>query len=413
MCAERLVPEIARDTLVARLGMALFDRWFGKGRVRERARRLEARGDWNAAIDAWIEADAPEEAARVFLLRAETEMDPQVRLATFARAVAVAPEGHDVKRAARVARATWALAVVGDHAVTETSRLDVERAAKELEEAGEPGRAARAWELLGRTEDRARALEAAGDVEGLERLYEKDARATRDDRARADANADFEERVATGRRREAVTGARAHAASFPSATLLVERVEGLERRRPNGPIVRVTLGSDTFDVAFGRRVVVGRGEGTIHVHSPVVSREHVSVERESGHAVVRDLGTHNGTRHRGLAIDGAMPIREALAFTLGRDVDLRVEPVSGHPTYGDGVLVTVAGTTTFAPLGPWRVPGTGWTLDLADDGWLELVTTDGARAFAGELAWASPATLVTGDAVARERGASPWLALRS
>lgn len=63
--------------------------------------------------------------------------------------------------------------------------------------------------------------------------------------------------------------------------------------------------SSVADFPFGRELILGRSRSaSITVSDPQVSREHVAIRWTGGKLLVRDLGSHNGTRLNGLTIDG-------------------------------------------------------------------------------------------------------------
>src|SRR4051794_31346423 len=127
--------------------MGVFDRLFNvfaKGQEVTAARKAELRGDLARAQELWAEAERPDEAARVMLLRGDGEGDVRQRLAFYTQAAAIAPDGHEVKRLARKKRAELAVAIASEHALSAVARHDVLEAAKELEAIGELAGAAKA-----------------------------------------------------------------------------------------------------------------------------------------------------------------------------------------------------------------------------------------------------------------------------
>ena len=78
--------------------MAFFDRFFGKGRVAQQARAAELRGDFTRAVELYAEAEQPDEAARIMLIRADAETDARARLQHLAHAARLAREGSDTNK---------------------------------------------------------------------------------------------------------------------------------------------------------------------------------------------------------------------------------------------------------------------------------------------------------------------------
>ena len=58
---------------ICSLGLGVFDDWFGKGRVRGQAQKAELRGDVPKAIELWVQAGKPDEAARLMVTRGDAE----------------------------------------------------------------------------------------------------------------------------------------------------------------------------------------------------------------------------------------------------------------------------------------------------------------------------------------------------
>src|SRR4051812_32931483 len=71
----------------------LWRKLFGARGVLAEARRSEARGELARATELYVEANAPLEACRLVMLRAEAEVDPRARLALYVQAAFIAPDG--------------------------------------------------------------------------------------------------------------------------------------------------------------------------------------------------------------------------------------------------------------------------------------------------------------------------------
>jgi hypothetical protein len=384
--------------------MALFDKWFGKGRVVAQARAAELRGDLARAAELFGEAGSVEEVGRVMMMRGEAETDARARLQYFTQAARIAPEG-EIQRTARLKRAELLLALAGDTAVSAVARHEVIDAARDLEAIGEPLKAAEAYARAGDKEGEARALQAAGDVDRLEFLLSTEQFAERTSRARDERTKDVDLMIRCGKRREALAVLEELLASDPDDAPLRERANGLRGRRVRGPIVRFEALGSRFVFVTGKEVVVGRTEGAIVVPSNAVSREHLRLSREGDTVVVRDLESRNGTQLRGINLKGAIAIGEGLELKLGKEVPLRVRPST---TLTGAVEIDVAGTSYVACLGPCGTPIEGFGLAAGADDWIELVT-DGTRAYLGDVELVPRATLLVGDAVSSTRGGEPVL----
>ena len=388
--------------------MSVFDRFFGKGRTAVAAERAALRGDLARAAELWGQAGRPEEAARVMILRGDAETSAPARMQHYLQAIRTAPAEHAVHKEARTKRALLSLAMAsGGGALSAVARQDLLVAAKELEEVGEPTRAAEAYRIAGDRDGEARALTAAGDVDTLETLLATEQDKERRARERHDKAAEIELLVQSGRRREALVAADALAKAYPDERLLTERADGLRARRVSGSVVDVVLEGRPVTLALGEEIVVGRTEGDIRVSSHAVSRRHLRIGRDAGAPVVADLGSRNGTHLRGVRLAGALAVGDGIAIDLGNEVHVKIAPASELP---GAVSVEIAGARYVAPLGPARLPIGDWRLETASDGWLELVTAV-PPAFANDVSLVGRATLLAGDAVSMARGGPPVLTI--
>jgi pSer/pThr/pTyr-binding forkhead associated (FHA) protein len=382
--------------------VGVFDRFFGQAREVRAARRAELRGELDKAAELYGLASAPEEAARVMLLRGDAETDIRVRMRHYTQAVATAPESHAIRGEARRKRAALLVAQFGGTALSEAGRRELRAAGSELLDVGDAEHAAEAFRLAGDTEGEAKALAQAGDVEMLESLLGEQQRKERLERQRTEVHREIDLLAESGRRREGVAVAERWLAAHDDAALR-DRAETLKARRARGPIARVVIRGKTVRLALGDDVVIGRTEGTLLVASHAVSRQHLRIAREGDAVVVRDLATRNGTQLRGMSVAGAIAVPAsgaAIELTLGKEVRVTLARL---PPPASGVTVEVRGETYVAPLGPARIAGVPWELAMGADEWLELVTS-GAAAYLGEVSLSERTTLLVGDVVTAERG---------
>ena len=384
--------------------MSVFDRLFGKGGDVRNAKRAELRGDLEKAAELYGIAGAPEEAARVMILRGDAETDARVRMKHYTQAVATAPEGSAVRDDARKKRAALLVAQFGGSALSESAKRELRGAAGELLALGDATRAAEAYKLAGDAEGQAKALAQAGDVESLEELLSEQQDKERLARERQNVHGDVEMLASSGRRREALAAAEKWLASHDDASLR-DRAAMLKARRVIGPLVRLRVRGKDTSIALGDDLVIGRTEGTLHVPSQAVSRQHLRVAREGAAIVVRDLGSRNGTQLRGMNLLGAVPVPESggLELTLGKEVRVRIERTA---ILEDAVAVTffgsLGGDTYVAPLGRARIPGISWELSSGDGGWVEIAC-GGTPPYAADVRLGERVTLLAGDVLASER----------
>jgi tetratricopeptide (TPR) repeat protein len=382
-----------------------FGRFFGNGRRGASARKAELRGDLERAAQLFAEAGQPEEAARVLLLRGDADTDAKKRLLYYTLATSLAPEGHPIAALAARKRALFVVTLAGDGHGAPTSpaaRHDLLEAARTLEALGDQESAADAYRRAGDVESEARALEHAGEVDKLEWLLTEQQTKDREVRQREGASHEQDLLVASGRRREALAKADG------------ERERQLRARRALGPIAKIVLRGAGMSLVLGDDVVIGRTEGALQIASAAVSRRHLLITRSgvSGGAnadagparevVVRDLQSRNGTLLRGLALAGDARVGDGIDLRLGKEVPVRIAPAG---ELSGAMAIEVLGVRHLAPIGPLalHMPPGEWRLELASDGWIELVTSDGPAAFIGGSEVASRSTLLVGDAIALTR----------
>jgi len=168
------------------------------------ARQAELRGDLPKAAALFGRAGANDQVARIMILRAESEPDPKLRLQHYVQAASIAPTEDPVKKIAQIRRAQMMTLIVKGGALSAASRADLLAAARDLEELGEASEAAAAYQLAGDHESEARALAAAGNIEELETLLERDQAKTRQVRNQQTKLEEIDLASMTGRRREAL-----------------------------------------------------------------------------------------------------------------------------------------------------------------------------------------------------------------
>lgn len=377
-----------------------------KNRAQSEAAEAEAQGELEVAAERFMKADLPHEAARVLLLRGDGELDAGLRLAAYTRAVSLASSDADLGRKARVKRGRLLqeLTAAGTQGPG-LGQLALE-AAEDLEAVGEHEAAARLYGALHHAEAQARALARSGDVDGLEALLSREGSRESQARKAQGVLSEADLFVSIGRRREALALLEGESKN-PEG---VSRAQGLRARRALGPLVRVVAGGEALTLALGREVVVGRTEGALRVTSSAVSRQHAVICRREGGFVVKSAGGKNGLQLRGMEVaEGTeVTVGDGVEVTLGREVPLRLEPSTRVP----GALeVRVAGACYVVPCGPCTFAGEarGLTLDVADDGWVELSVAPGAQALQGDVAMVPRVTVLVGDTFATLRGGAPAL----
>lgn len=382
--------------------MSLWDRirGLGPGGYRERrARALERAGDLAGALERYLDARLPEEAARLQLLRADAETRLAERLALFRSVVAIAPRGDAAKVAAsRAAKLRYEL-LRGRGAVMKSETI---AAAEELLAAGEARLAAEAFAEAGDREREIAALVQAGALQEVEDKLDASVSRARVENALGLAARTIQDLDRAGERRKAL----ALAARHPGDATLRELARSIEQRLLRGPVVELTVDGRALTVALGDVVTVGRGDATCVVPSLQVSRVHLEILRDaSGAPIVRDTGGKNGTFLGGARVAGELPVGDGLTVALGGEVPCRVTPAAAG-----AVVVEVAGGSVYAPLGPLET-AVGSVVS-SEDGIVEL-RRGAAPAYLGALEAAPRIELALGDVLSCERGGESRLAVAS
>ncbi|MFO0548265.1 MAG: FHA domain-containing protein [Polyangiaceae bacterium] len=387
--------------------MSLWDRLrgVGAGGGRERAaQKLERDGDLGGAVEAYLDAELPLEAARVLLLRADAESSPERRMAWFEQAAKVAPDSAIGKRA-RGRRAMLALEVL--RARGEAPKSEICALAKELEDAGEGRAAADAYALVGDSEGEVRALALAGAIDELEQRMSAEAASSRAESERAMGIRRMEDLDRACERRAALELAeKLGGGSGEGADRVTDLSRVIRQRLVRGPLCDLTIAGEKLRVAFGDELTIGRGEGTIVIGAPGLSRRHLVVRRAASAdgarvIVVEDANTRNGTFLRGARLAGPIEIGEGLSLSLGGSIPCEVMP------HRLGALVSVGGTSYLAPLGPLDVDKRHISLEGAggdERSFVVLETAPDAPAFAGVLQLAPKVELALGDSISFVRG---------
>jgi hypothetical protein len=375
------------------------------------AQKAELHGDLAKATELYVQAGAPHEAARVMLLRGDSETDDRKRLQLYVQAVGLAPEGHAIAGEARKKRAALLVAqlsATGGGPSSAAAKRELVFAANELLAVGDANAAAEAFRMAGDREGEAKALAQSGDVERLEFLLTEEQAEGRARRERKELAAEIELAIQSGRRRDALDRAERWLKSHDDDAPIRERANGIRSRRALGPIAQLRLHGEKAPLVLGNEVVIGRTEGTLRVASSAVSRTHLRIAREGGQIVVRDLGSRNGTQLRGMNVVGALPIGEGLELTLGREVRVRLAPA---PSFEGAIFIELSGERYVAPIGPAKLlvaNGATWELVEGEGAWIELRSQEGT-AFLGDVSVVPTTTLLVGDVLAAERGGAEVL----
>jgi tetratricopeptide (TPR) repeat protein len=395
-------------------GLRLLDWLDKKKRARGRAERSENRGELSAAVELYLTADAPDEAARVLLLRADAEQNIERRLAHYARAAASSPDGEHGRSASQrsaalrfdVARSAGGLGL----------DAELRRLAKELEACEHWDKVLEAYRMLGDAAGEIRALEGAGNIDALEEKLDADRERTRITRQRGALLKQLRDLEQLAERHKAIGVARAwldardadgSAGGGSAGGGAAERGEEevaamlhrIRARLITAPCITLEWRGTIGHYVLGEEITIGRTRSDILIASTAISRQHLRVFRRDGTPHVEDLDTRNGTLLAGARLAGAIPVGDGLALSLAGQVPCDIEP------HAQGVQIDVAGQRHIAALGPLEIEG--WRINDAHEGEDRFVclstAADRSPPFKGELGLRRRIELAVGDALSDSR----------
>lgn len=350
----------------------------------------------SSAVETYIEAGLPDEAARVLMLRGDAEPNLERRMAFFQQAAQTAAS-QELARSAKARRARLSFDLVKQKGAIVS---EIALAAAELEAAGEHLLAAEAYVLARDVEGEIRALTGAGAIDRLEERLQREAAASRTENERTLALRRIQDLDRGAERRAAL---RIAAESGEREERIIDLAREIRQRLARGPVCDFLLVGRPSSVAFGDSITLGRGDATLVVGSRALSRAHLSVYRdEAGEPWVRDLDTRNGTTLSGARLGAPIPVGGGLELELGGEV-----PCAIAPTERGAVSVTVAGATYLAPLGPWHVGPFRVRLEGKGGDDASFIVLDRElehRAYRGKIALAPKIELCFGDEISTERG---------
>ncbi len=391
--------------------MGLWDRIRGfgpQGYRARRARELLRGGDLERAIEAFLGAHQPDEAAKLWLTRAEAEASLAKRMVFFQHAAETALD-PDLKRKAEARRARLAFDLIRDKGAVVKGELTV--VAEQLIAAGEPLLAAEAFAIIGDAEGEIRALTAAGAIERLEERLAGDAQRSRETNQINAALLRLKDLDQTGERRAALALAR----ELGGADRRVEDLARVIRQRlVRGPLCELSVHGTAMLLALGDEVTIGRGEAAIVVESRALSRKHLRLYRDAeGRALAEDLGTRNGTSLGGARLAGPVPVGDRLSLLLGGEIECSLTSDGA----GGPLTVEIAGGRYVAPLGRFALPLSAESrAHIRLDGpggdeasFVVLETTVEAPMFRGGLQLGPLVELALGDQLGAERTGDPAL----
>jgi len=335
------------------------DLFGGKKRTAAKARNKELGGDLDQAVQLYLDAEQPDDAARVILLKADAEPSAKARMVLCAQAARIG-EGTDHGQQARQRQAMLAFDLVKTTKGA-TMHGELLRVAADLEAVGQWEAAAEAYVMAGDTEAEIRVLKEAGAIERLEARLQETSEEARSQRDRAQLIRRIRDLDAIAERRVALKSAREYLAGQHDDQVQLE-ADRIVDRLLCGPRVTLEVEGERACYVLGSAITLGRAGADIQVHSSAVSRQHLRLSRVDGKAQVEDLDTRNGTTLAGARIRGALPVGSGVELELAGQVTVKVKPARADQPAGP-VAVEAAGERYLLPLGPlpigaWRVVDT-------------------------------------------------------
>ncbi|MCC7536577.1 MAG: FHA domain-containing protein [Deltaproteobacteria bacterium] len=284
-----------------------------------RARAAEKRGELREAARGYLEAGEPALAAAALVGEAERSPSFEAKLTALLEARRVAPEDGlrrelDVRLGRLVLRDSTLRG-----ALSAEERRRLAEAAERLEAAGEMRDAADAWQLLGRTQELLRCLEAAGDIERLEPLLDAEAEKSRAALKVRSLLADHRVHRASGERTKALALLREAARVAPDDASIRDMVREMEGRVLVGQVVRLRVADRDVVVVGKLPLVLGRGDADVAVRGASVSRRHAEIGVDGDQLLVRDLASRNGTLIGGVPVRGEVRLGGRVLVGLGDD----------------------------------------------------------------------------------------------
>ncbi|MGE0789707.1 MAG: FHA domain-containing protein [Sandaracinaceae bacterium] len=375
--------------------------WFrrmldGVSSIHRRARSAEGAGEWRRAAALWAEANEPARAAEALIHLAQREGTLEARLAAWQDALMWIGDEDDMRR--EFVERSMSVAVLEDARLRGAASAEEKRrladAASRLEGLGDDGRAAEAFGILGRREDQARCLEAAGEIEALEALLGAEGRREEKADQLRRLVSHYEMAMQYGARLEARGSLREAVRISDGDASAEELLRRLEARMPPPFRVRLEVAGQAVTFVGRMPAVIGRGDVDVRVRGTSVSREHTEVALRGGRAYVADKGSRNGTLVGGVPIAGELELGGPTELGLGDDVRLEVTP-SGA-TIGIDVLSGFDRGERFRlGEGTLMVEGTAARLSFPE-GWA-LLSAEGAELTLDGRACTMGVHLLSGD----------------
>jgi hypothetical protein len=262
------------------------------------------------------------------------------------------------------------------------------------EQGGRPADAGAAFELVGAAEDATRCYEAAGDIEGMERLLDEDCRSRAATSALGRDFEDYEALLASGARDRAKAALLRCCAAAPGQGY-EQMLSVLERRFPPPGAIDVRLDGVPFTVVGTTPAFIGRGDAHVKLRHAGISRRHAAIDADGEGFHLRDAGSRNGTLLGGLPVAGRVPLEGSGIIGLGDQCTIQFSAGEGSialevldgPDRGQRAVIVA---------GSWNAPGGVFVLTFRDGMTIARSASPGALSLNG-TAVSEPVVLLVGD----------------
>lgn len=353
-----------------------------------RAVAAEAAGDYVTAARAYALAGDRAKVGEMLVERAQRAPTPEAKLADLRTAVGWCEGDSDEAIAAR-RRLAQGFEEWADKAalVSEADRDVMREAARLFASVGDARRAADCYERTGDSLLALQQLERAGDVDKLEGLFNKEEQKRKNENRQHEALEDYRAAYRIGQRARAREALLRGIESDPADRLGLRRfLTELDERRL-GRAVQLYDGTEHRRFVVGDRLVIGRDpQCELVLADAGVSRKHARLTWDAAGLKLAELGSRNGTRWRGLGIDGNVTIDGQGELQCGPEAKLALEPDATTTTTtapATTLQLTVRsgsqrGLVVLFSTAPIAI-GAGLTVRLEPSGWLALDAGGSAR----------------------------------
>ena len=238
-----------------------------KAKAEHRGARLEAEGKLEAAYEAYLSAGQHDDAARVLIARAETEVDPSRRVALFNLAASRAPQGSPIGMQARRRAVLLRLDLVRSSKITALTSELVDLA-RELERQELLREAGEAFGMAGDTENQTRVLVACGAIDALENALESERQSRSEKQKREQAWKELKDLDSIGQRMVCLKRCETWLAENPLDEAVAAFARTVRERIVRHGTIPLALNGERVDLVVDHPLTIGRSDASVVLPSP-------------------------------------------------------------------------------------------------------------------------------------------------